>query len=208
MTTSFKIPHTLNVTTDDRCRSANCDNTIQNAKQPGNRSREIAVEVLPHVSLNAYNASIISCGSSTEIDIPIKVINTTGLRWNNIDTGFEVAGCFKINICDSAHRKPEKNADPVTSAKPGRLKVTSPRTIITSPAVITAIIKARRREGFSRPKRNAKSRMKTRVEDLHAVINVSDENLKLIFPSPMSSAVATPPGIKWTRYNRFSDMPR
>lgn len=86
--------------------------------------------------------------------------------------------------------------------------MTSPRTIITSPAVITAIIRASRREGFSRPKRNANSRIKTRVEDLHAVMNVSDEKRRDIFPNPISSAVATPPGIKWMRYNRLSDMPR
>lgn len=208
ITTSFKMPQTLNVTTEERCSSANCANTIQNARHPGRSSSEIAVDALPHVSLNAYRPSIISCGSSIEIDIPINVINTTGLRWNSIETGFDVAGCFRIKSWESAHRKPEKNADPVTRAKPGRLNVTSPRTIITSPAVITAMISASRRDGLSRRNRNANSRIKTRVDDLHAVMNVSDEKRSDILPSPMSSAVATPPGIKWTMYNRLSDMPR
>ncbi len=66
-----------------------------------------------------------------------------------------------------AHRKPEKQAAEMTRMKPRAENSISPKTIITTPAVMVAIIATRRQEGFSRRKRKAKIRTKASEDDLH-----------------------------------------
>ena len=66
-----------------------------------------------------------------------------------------------------AQRKPEKKAAEITRMKPRAEKLISPKTIITTPTIIVAIMATRRNDGVSRRKRNAKRSTKAREEDLH-----------------------------------------
>jgi hypothetical protein len=66
-----------------------------------------------------------------------------------------------------AHRKPEKQAAEMTRMKPRAENSISPKTIITTPAVMVAIMATRRQDGFSRRKRKAKMRTKASEDDLH-----------------------------------------
>lgn len=81
--------------------------------------------------------------------------------------GLEVAGLRRRRIWVRAQRKPLKKAAEMTRRKPGRLKETSPATIITTPRVMVAMMAVRRQVGDSRRKRKAKRRTKAREEDLH-----------------------------------------
>lgn len=68
-------------------------------------------------------------------------------------------------------RKPEKNAADMTRMKPSAEKSTSPATIITTPAVMVAMIATSRQEGVSSRKRNANNRTNASEEDLHIAEN-------------------------------------
>lgn len=84
-----------------------------------------------------------------------------------LENGFEVAGLRNRSIWVRAQRKPLKNAAEMTRMKPRAEKATSPATIITTPAVIVAMMATRRQDGLSRRKRKAKRRTKASAEDLH-----------------------------------------
>ena len=75
-----------------------------------------------------------------------------------------------------AQRKPEKQAAEMTRMKPRAENSISPKTIITTPAVMVAIMATRRQEGCSRRKRKAKMRTKASEEDLHIAGKKSAEN--------------------------------
>lgn len=78
-----------------------------------------------------------------------------------------VAGFRKRRIWVRAQRKPEKKAAEMTRMNPKAENSISPKTIITTPAVIVAMMATSRRDGDSRRKRKAKRRTKAREEDLH-----------------------------------------
>jgi peptidase E len=124
----------------------------------------------------------------------IREQNRTGVRRKRVEKGLEVAGWRSKRICVKPQRKPEKNADAMTSVKPSALKAASPATIITTPIVIVAMINFM--EGDSRRKRNANSKTKARADDLHMVRNVREINLRDMFPRPTSSEVAAPHGTR------------
>lgn len=86
------------------------------------------------------------------------------------EKGFDVAGFRRRRIWVRPQRKPEKNAADMTRMKPIAEKSTSPATIITTPAVIVAIMATRRQEGFSSRKMKAKIRTKAKAEDLHIAV--------------------------------------
>src|SRR2546421_12714804 len=98
--------------------------------------------------------------------------NMVGARKKIVAMGLEVAGWRRRRICVRAQRKPEKNAPVMTSTNPMALNSVSPATIITTPAVIVAMMAHSFQEGCSRRKRNANSRTKAREEDLHIVRKV------------------------------------
>jgi hypothetical protein len=94
-------------------------------------------------------------------------MNMIGARKKMEEKGFEVAGLRRRRIWVSAQRKPEKKAAEMTRMKPRGEKSTSPKTIMTTPTVIVAMMAMSFREGVSRRKRKAKRRTKARAEDLH-----------------------------------------
>lgn len=126
----------------------------------------------------------------------IRERNMMGVRRKRVENGFEVAGWRSKRICVRPHRKPEKNADAMTSAKPSALKAVSPATIITTPTVIVAMMMINFVEGVSRRKRKANNRTKASADDLHMVKKVREMNFKDIFPRPTSSEVAAPHGTR------------
>lgn len=83
------------------------------------------------------------------------------------ENGFEVAGLRRSRICVRPQRKPEKKAADMMRMKPNTENLTSPATIIITPAVMVAMMAMRRHEGVSRRKRKANNRTKAREEDLH-----------------------------------------
>ena len=83
------------------------------------------------------------------------------------EKGFDVAGFRRRRIWVRPQRKPEKKAADITRMKPRAENSTSPNTIITTPAVIVAIMATRRHDGVSSRKRNANRRTNAREDDLH-----------------------------------------
>lgn len=129
----------------------------------------------------------------------ISETNMTGVRKKRVEKGLDVAGCLRSKICVSPQRKPEKNAEAMTRAKPTTLKAVSPATIMTTPTVMVAMTKINLTEGVSSRKMKAKRRTKARAEDLHMVRKVREMNLRDMLPSPMSRDVAAPQGTSRVR---------
>src|SRR5215469_12310958 len=107
------MPQILNVTTDERFSSANSEEIIQNANNPGKTSSSIPVKA-PRASDKVPNPSIISYGPSIVNAIAKRETNIAGVRKKSVENGLDVAGCRSRRIWVRAHLKPEKNADPIT----------------------------------------------------------------------------------------------
>jgi hypothetical protein len=119
-----------------------------------------------------------------------------GVSRKRVENGFDVAGWRSSRIWVKPQRKPEKNADAMTSVKPSALKAVSPATIITTPIVIVAMMRISFMDGDSRRKRKANRSTKAKADDLHMVKKVREMNFSDMFPRPISSEVAAPHGTR------------
>ncbi len=193
VTTSLKMPQMESVTTDVRCRRANSELMRPKARQPGKTRRKNAGAV-PFAAARIWKPVITACGPSTKRARTKSVTNMMGARKNIVAYGLPVAGWRRRRICVRAQRKPEKKDAAMTRVKPIALNSVSPATIMTTPAVIVAIIAQSFQEGVSRRKRNAKRRTKAREEDLTMVRKVKVTKRRDVLPRPMSRDVAVPQG--------------
>jgi hypothetical protein len=171
VTTSLKMPQILNVTTLVRFSRANSDDVIKKARQPG-KSRMPMPRAVPFASNRFERPSPNALKPSTGTARTNKLTNITGARKNIDEKGFAVAGFRRRRIWVSDHRKPDEHADAITRMKPSASNAVSPATIMTTPTVMTSIIKTSLQDGCSRRKRNAKIRTKPRADDLHIAGNI------------------------------------
>lgn len=153
----------------------------------------------PRTSVRVRSPAAISIGPSIGIAMTMRVVNMIGARRKSVANGLEVAGCRSRRICVRAQRKPEKNADAMTSPNPATLKAVSPKTIITTPTVMVQMMRMSLTLGVSSLKRKAKAKTNANAEDLHMVKNVRVMNLRDMLPRPISSEVAVPHGTSLVR---------
>lgn len=126
---------------------------------------------MPFSETRAENAPETAKRPSTGMARMNSVRNITGARKNIDENGFEVAGLRRSRICVRDQRKPDDAAADMTRKKPRVSKAVSPATIMTTPAVMVAMMAASFQEGFSSRKRKAKSRTNPKTEDLHIAGN-------------------------------------
>lgn len=165
VTTSLKMPAIDNVTTEVRCSRAYSHAVMRKAMVPGNKS-SIGART-PHAPQRPLRDSMRAGKPSVGMAMTMRVKNMTGVRKKMLENGLEVAGLRSRRIWVRPQRKPEKKAAEMIRTKPSRSKLTSPATIMMTPAVMVAMMATSLHVGASSLKRKANIRTKASEEDLH-----------------------------------------